>query len=118
MTPSLNHPAPPPHKPESPHKPPHQHHPHTPPPRGNCGSLVIENRSVLTATAVTDMLYFEPHRVAMITRCGQLNITGEDLTTEFDTEGGYCIVKGKIGSLSYGENTEREPRNIFAKLFR
>ncbi|MGN0559097.1 MAG: sporulation protein YabP [Acutalibacteraceae bacterium] len=79
-------------------------------------SLILENRSVLTLTGVTDVAGFDELTVNVFTDYGQLIIKGSSLhISRLSLETGEVTVDGSISSLQY---TASQQKGILSKLFK
>lgn len=79
-------------------------------------SLILENRSVLSLTGVTDVAGFDELTVNVFTDYGQLIIKGSGLhISRLSLETGEVTVDGSISSLQY---TLSQQKGILSKLFK
>lgn len=81
-------------------------------------NLILEERSRLSLTGVTDVESFDETEIAAYTDCGELTIIGTQLHIgKLNIEDGQLNVEGNITSLSY---VDRAPKSnsIFGKMFR
>lgn len=79
-------------------------------------SLILENRSVLSLTGVTDVAGFDEQTVNVFTDYGQLIIKGSSLhISRLSLETGEVTVDGSISSLQY---TASQQKGILSKLFK
>lgn len=80
-------------------------------------SLIINDRSELTADGVRKIKFFSAETVAAETECGVLVIKGSELFVEsLDSENGRLYVKGNINSAAYsGDGKEK---SFFARIFK
>ena len=68
---------------------------------------VLDGRSRLSVTGVTDVLSFDEGAVLLRTEMGILTVQGRDLRLKtLSPEGGHVSVEGNVASLVY-----EEPRN-------
>ncbi len=79
-------------------------------------SLILDNRSVLTLTGVTDVQGFDEQTVNLVTDVGALVVKGEALhINKLNLESKDVQIDGKINSLQYmGQSS----KSIKSKLFR
>lgn len=69
--------------------------------------VVLDGRSRLSVTGVTDVLSFDEGAVLLRTEMGILTVQGRDLRLKtLSPEGGHVSVEGNVASLVY-----EEPRN-------
>ena len=81
-------------------------------------SILIENKTKLTLTGVTDVEQFDPDHLAVQTDYGQLEIRGDNLqVTRLSLETGDMSAEGTIESVSYSAFT-KGAGGLFAKVFR
>ena len=79
-------------------------------------SLILDNRSVLTLTGVTDVQGFDEQTVNLITDVGALVVKGEMLhINKLNLESKDVQIDGKINSLQYMGQSNK---SIKSKLFR
>ncbi len=79
-------------------------------------SLILDNRSVLTLTGVTDVQGFDEQTVNLITDVGALVVKGEALhINKLNLESKDVQIDGKINSLQYMGQSNK---SIKSKLFR
>lgn len=79
-------------------------------------SLILDNRSVLTLSGVTDVQGFDEQTVNLMTDVGALVVKGEALhINKLNLESKDVQIDGKINSLQYmGQSS----KSIKSKLFR
>ena len=79
-------------------------------------SLILDNRSSLTLTGVSDVIGFDEQTVNLMTDCGALIIKGESLhINKLNLDSKDVCIDGMINSLQYlSQNT----KSIKSKLFR
>lgn len=81
-------------------------------------SLILEERSRLSLTGVTDVESFDETAIAAYTDYGELTINGTQLHIgKLNVEDGQLCVEGNITSLTY---VDRAPKStsFFGKMFR
>ncbi len=79
--------------------------------------VVLDNRSKLTVTGVSDVDSFDEKTVVAYTDYGQLTVQGNELNiSKLSTESGELAIDGCISSLVYTDNRPNE--GIFKRLFR
>ncbi len=79
-------------------------------------SLILDNRSVLTLTGVTDVQGFDEQTVNLVTDVGALVVKGEALhINKLNLESKDVQIDGKINSLQYMGQSNK---SIKSKLFR
>ena len=82
-------------------------------------SVVVEERSRLTVSGVTDIERFDEEEVVVATELGLLSIKGQGLhLNKIDVEDGELSVEGELDSLSYEEQRVSDKGGFFANLFR
>lgn len=82
-------------------------------------NLILESRSKLTISGVTDVDSFDEKSVILYTQMGELTVTGKNLhVNQISVESGDMAVEGDIWSMVYGDKDKRGSLSIFGKLFR
>ncbi len=82
-------------------------------------SIILENRSRLTLTGVTDVDSFNESCIALFTQLGELTIRGRELhINEMSVESGDVTVEGDISALIYGDRDSRKKLSALGKLFK
>ena len=67
-------------------------------------NAILEDRSKLMLTGVTDVESFDENKVYLYTQLGELVIRGKQLhVNEMSLESGELTVEGEISALSYGD---------------
>lgn len=80
-------------------------------------SLLIENRSGLKLSGITDIGAFDEEGVVAFTDYGCLTVSGSGLhVEELNVANGVLEVKGEITAVVYSNKTAKE-KNIFKRLF-
>ena len=80
--------------------------------------IMMEERSSLTVSGVSDVERFDENEIVMSTSKGTLVVTGEDLHIEkLSLDGGDLKVEGNIDALTY-EESRRERGGLLARLLR
>ena len=70
--------------------------------------LVLDGRSRLSVTGVTDVLSFDEGAVLLRTEMGILTVQGRDLRLKtLSPEGGQVSVEGSVASLVYEEPRQK-----------
>lgn len=70
--------------------------------------LVLDGRSRLSVTGVTDVLSFDEGAVLLRTEMGVLTVQGRDLRLKtLSPEGGQVSVEGSVASLVYEEPRQK-----------
>lgn len=83
----------------------------------NTHSLILDNRSNLTLTGVTDVQGFDEQTINMTTDCGTLVVKGSMLhINKLNLDCGDVAIDGNISSLQY-INTSGA-KSLRSKLFR
>ncbi len=79
--------------------------------------LVLEERSKLTLTGVTEVISFDDSAVILRTELGKLMIHGKNLQLKtLSLDGGQVAVDGHIAAMIYED--PRPASGFFQKLFR
>lgn len=80
--------------------------------------IVMEDRSVLTITGVSDVDSFDEDTIVLFTDFGEISIRGSGLhINKLSLETGDVIVDGKISAIIYQEQ-QKKSSGIMGKLFR
>ena len=83
----------------------------------NRHTLLVEGRTRMVVTGVTDVLGFDESLVSMETAAGSLSVRGEGLhVEELNLEHGRIVLTGEITALEYGEETGART-GFFGRLF-
>lgn len=81
-------------------------------------SLILENRSKLSLTGVTDVDSFDEATIVAYTDYGELTVTGTELhICVLNIEHGELTVEGNISGLNY-LNQQPKSAGFFSKMFR
>lgn len=79
--------------------------------------LMLDNRSRLTVSGISDVDSFDENTVVAYTDYGQLTIHGSGLNiSKLSTESGELAVEGNISSLMYTDN--QPAGSLFKRLFK
>lgn len=82
-------------------------------------NAIMENRSKLMLTGVTDVENFDENKVYLYTQLGELVIRGKQLhVNEISLESGELTVEGEINALIYGDKDRTKKLGLLGKLFR
>ena len=82
-------------------------------------NAILEDRSKLMLTGVTDVESFDENKVYLYTQLGELVIRGKQLhVNEMSLESGELTVEGEISALSYGDKDRTKKLGLVGKLFR
>ena len=81
-------------------------------------SLILENRSKLSLTGVTDVDSFDETAIVAYTDYGELTVSGTDLhICVLNIEQGELTVEGNISGL-HSLNQQPKSSGLFARMFR
>ena len=79
--------------------------------------VIMENRSTLSVSGVSDVDSFDGTTVVVYTTLGELTVRGDGLQIQrLNVETGDLLLSGTVDSLTYTENTVR--RGGWKRLFR
>ncbi len=79
--------------------------------------LTLDGREKLTLSGVEHVERFDENEIVLRTALGDLFITGENLHIDaLSLDGGEMAVSGTVTSLTY-EDTARQGRGFFGRLF-
>ncbi|MBR3199607.1 MAG: sporulation protein YabP [Bacilli bacterium] len=83
-------------------------------------SVTVNERKNIIITGVKKIESFDEEEFYMITSMGNLTLKGQSLEIiKLDTYQGNVSIKGKLDSLSYSQNENKEKeKGIFNKLFK
>ena len=82
-------------------------------------NVIMENRSSLTLSGVTDVDSFDERCINLYTQLGELVIKGRELhINSMSVETGDMTIEGDIWSLSYGDKDKHGQMSLLGKLFR
>ncbi|HHW46039.1 MAG TPA: sporulation protein YabP [Clostridiales bacterium] len=81
-------------------------------------NIIIEDRSRLMVTGVSNVDSFDEQTVVLITEKGELTIRGVNLNiSKFNVETGELSMDGNIYALVY-TNSQKQQGGLFSRLFR
>ena len=81
--------------------------------------LMMEERSSLTVSGVSDVERFDENEIVMSTSKGTLVVTGENLHIEkLSLDGGDRKVEGDIDALTYEASRRERSGGLLARLLR
>ena len=81
--------------------------------------IMMEERSSLTVSGVSDVERFDENEIVMSTSKGTLVVTGENLHIEkLSLDGGDLKVEGDIDALTYEESRRERRGDLLARLLR
>lgn len=83
-------------------------------------NVILEDRSRLTVSGVSDVDSFDEQTVIVFTQMGELTVKGEDLhINRLSLEMGELAVEGDIASLSYTDRAQKPQQGSFwGRVFR
>ena len=83
-------------------------------------NLIMENRSTLTVSGVSDVDSFDEQSVVIFTDMGELTVRGSNLhINKLSLDIGELNLEGKIVSLAYSNDQPRgNTGGFFSKVFR
>lgn len=80
---------------------------------------ILENRSKLMLTGVTDIDSFDDRAVILYTQLGELTVFGKNLhMNQISIESGEVSIDGEIHAMRYGDRDKQAPFHFLGKLFR
>ena len=81
-------------------------------------NLVLQNRSALSVTGVTEVFDFDDKSVSMVTALGELLVKGKSLRiSRLSVETGEVDIEGTVDGLEYTK-IRRERESFLARIFR
>lgn len=83
-------------------------------------NVIMEDRSRLTVSGVSDVDSFDDQTVIIFTDLGELTVRGTELhISSLSLEVGELLMEGNISSLTYSDNLPTKSTNgFFSKVFR
>ncbi|MBQ8057202.1 MAG: sporulation protein YabP [Ruminococcus sp.] len=79
-------------------------------------SLILDNRSSLTLTGISDVIGFDEQTVNLMTDCGALIVKGESLhINKLNLDSKDVCIDGTVNSLQY---LSQSTKSIKSKLFK
>ena len=80
-------------------------------------SIIIEERSRMQITGITEVESFDEQAVLLSTTVGELLIKGMSLhITKIDVQTGNLSLEGKVSDISYGDNAPSG--GLLSRLFK
>ncbi len=82
-------------------------------------NAILENRSHLVLSGVTDVDSFSADEISLFTQLGELTIKGSNLhINEMSVENGDLSVEGDISVLIYGDKNRKKKLSAIGKIFK
>lgn len=82
-------------------------------------NLILEGRSKLSVSGVTDVDRFDENTVLLYTSMGELTVRGTDLhVNDLSVESGEMNIEGEINSIVYGDPDRHSPLSFLGRIFR
>ncbi len=83
-------------------------------------NIILENRSRLNVTGVSDVISFDEQIITAVTELGVLIIKGDNLhLNQFSLDSMELSVEGDINMLQYNDKQSmKKGENLFAKIFK
>lgn len=82
-------------------------------------NAILENRSHLVLSGVTDVDSFDEAEIMLYTQLGELTIKGANLhINEMSVESGDLSVEGEISALIYGDKSRKKKLSSLGKIFK
>ncbi len=82
-------------------------------------NIILENRSRLSISGVTDVEGFDESSVSIYTIMGDLVIRGKKLKVEgVNIETGDMVISGEVKSLAWGDRDRTKKPTLWQKLTR
>lgn len=82
-------------------------------------NIILENRSKLSVSGVSDVDSFDEKQVCAFTEMGFLTIKGSNLhINKFNTQNGELNLSGKIDTFFYSNREPKTAANFISKLFK
>ena len=82
-------------------------------------NAILENRTRLLLSGVTEIASFDDRAVILFTQLGELTVLGRGLQVQkLSTESGELEIAGEISALRYGDKDRTAPAGLLGRLFR
>lgn len=82
-------------------------------------NAILENRSRLTLSGVTEINSFDDRTVILHTNLGELAVTGIGLKCrQLSTESGEVLIEGDVQALRYGDRDRTSSAGLLGRLLR
>ncbi len=82
-------------------------------------SMILEDRSRLELTGITDVDRFDEQEIELFTRMGELTVKGTGLhINEMSVGSGKLTVEGDISAVIYGDKDRKKKPTLFGRLMR
>lgn len=82
-------------------------------------NLILENRSSLSISGITDVDSFDERAVCLYTELGELTVQGRELHIDsMSVETGNMTITGEIWAIVYGDKDRKGPLSALGRLFR
>lgn len=82
-------------------------------------NLILEDRSRLSITGVTDVDTFDESKIILFTREDTMEIEGYDLhINKLNTDNGELIIEGEIVSIVYTGRDAKNKKGLFGRMFK
>lgn len=82
-------------------------------------NLILENRSSLSISGITDVDSFDERAICLYTQLGELTIQGRELHIDsMSVETGNMTITGDIWAIVYGDRDRKGPLSALGRLFR
>lgn len=82
-------------------------------------NLILENRSSLSISGITDVDSFDERAICLYTELGELTVQGRELHIDsMSVETGNMSITGDIWAIIYGDRDRKGPLSALGRLFR
>ena len=82
-------------------------------------NLILEARSRLTVSGVSDMDSFDEQTIVLFTEMGELTVKGEELhINKLNVDTGELTLEGQVHTLVYNDDSNRRQQGFWSRLFR
>lgn len=82
-------------------------------------NAIIENRSRLALSGITDVDSFNEEEIRLFTQLGELTVKGKNLhINEMSVNSGELVVEGEIWALMYGQKDQNKKLSALGKIFK
>ena len=82
-------------------------------------NIILEERSKLSISGVTDVESFDENEISLYTTLGELSVKGKCLhVDEMSLDSGNITISGDVKSLVYGDKDRTKKPSLWGKITR
>ena len=83
------------------------------------GEIVLRSRREMSICGVEEVLSFDEEGARLRTVDGELFVDGSEIKIDtLDTDRGIVLLTGKINSIAYASESDKQRRSFFGRLVR